>query len=50
MAMAVSEIRPVAHLPLVLGMWCKLEVAAVIDTVCPPHPDNVVSCGRGGEA
>ena len=50
MAIAVSEIRPVAHLPLVLGMLRKLEVAAVIDTVCPPHPDNVVSCGRGVEA
>jgi hypothetical protein len=47
MAIVVSEIRPVAHLPLVLGMVRKLEGAAVIDTVCPPHPDNVVSCGRG---
>jgi Domain of unknown function (DUF4277) len=50
MAIAVSEIRPVAPLPLVLGMLRKLEVAAVIDTVCPPHPDHVVSCGRGVEA
>jgi hypothetical protein len=23
---------------------------AVIDTLCPPHPDNVVSCGMGVEA
>jgi hypothetical protein len=33
MAIAVSEIRPVAHLPLVLGMVRKLEVATVIDTL-----------------
>jgi Domain of unknown function (DUF4277) len=25
-------------------------VLAVIDTLCPPHPDNVVSCGIGVEA
>jgi transposase len=50
MAIAVSEIRPVAHLPLVLGMLRKLEVRVLIDTLLPPHPDNVVSCGRGVEA
>jgi transposase len=50
MAIAVSEIRPVAHFPLVLGMLRKLEVAAVIDRLLPPHPDNVLSCGTGVEA
>jgi transposase len=50
MAVAVHEIRPVAHLPLVLGMVRKLEVMAVIDMLLPPHPDNVISCGRGVEA
>lgn len=50
MAVGVSEIRPVAHLPLVLGMLRKLEVAAVIDRLLPPHPDNVLSCGTGVEA
>jgi hypothetical protein len=50
MAIAVSEIRPVAHLPLVLGLLRKLEVMAVIDTLCPPHPEDVVSCGMGVEA
>jgi transposase len=50
MVVAVSDIRPVAHLPLILGMLRKLEVAAVIDKLLPPHPDNVVSCGRGVEA
>jgi transposase len=50
MAVAVSEIRSVAHLPLILGLLRKLEVAAVIDRLLPPHPDNVLSCGRGVEA
>jgi transposase len=50
MAIAVSGIAPVAHLPLILGVLRKLEVAALIDDVLPPHPDNVISCGRGVEA
>lgn len=50
MAVSVSELRPVAHLPLILGMLRKLEVAAVLDQLLPPHPDNIVSCGRGVEA
>ena len=50
MAVSVSEIRPVAHLPLILGMLRKLEVAAMLDQLLPPHPDNIVSCGRGVEA
>jgi transposase len=50
MAVSVSEIWPVAHLPLVLGMLRKLEVAAMLDKLLPPHPDNIVSCGRGVEA
>ena len=47
MAVRVNEIRPVAHLPLILGTLRKLEVAAVLDQLLPPHPDNIVSCGRG---
>ena len=43
MAIVVSEVRSVAYLPLVLGMLRKLEVMAVIDTLLPPHPDNVVA-------
>lgn len=31
-------------------MLRKLEVAAVIDRLLPPHPDNVLSCGTGVEA
>jgi hypothetical protein len=50
MAVLINEIAPVAHLPLVLGMLRKLEVAAVIDAILPPVPRNVLSCGRGVEA
>ena len=50
MVIAIQQINPVAHLPLVLGVARKLQVAAVIDTFCPPHPANVLSCGRGVEA
>ena len=50
MAVAIQQISTVAHLPLVLGVIRKLNVAALIDTCCPPHPANVLSCGRGVEA
>ena len=50
MAMTIQQISPVAHLPLVLGVVRKLNVAALIDTFCPPHPAHVLSCGRGVEA
>jgi transposase len=50
MAVTIQQISPVAHLPLVLGVIRKLNVAALIDTFCPPHPAPVLSCGRGVEA
>jgi transposase len=50
MAVAIHQISPVAHLPLGLGVVRKLNVAALIDTFCPPHPAHVLSCGRGVEA
>ena len=50
MAIAVQQIHPVAHLPLVLGVLWRLEVATVIDHLIPPHPAHVLSCGRGVEA
>jgi hypothetical protein len=50
MAISVRGIAPVAHLPLILGVLRKLQVAALIDDLLPPHPDNVISCGRGVEA
>jgi hypothetical protein len=37
MALAVQQIRPVAHLPLLLGVLRRLEVATVIDRLIPPH-------------
>src|ERR687886_877776 len=50
MAMTVQQIHPVAHLPLVLGVLRRLEVAPLIDGLIPPHPAHGLSCGRGVEA
>src|SRR5215217_1287542 len=50
MAVSVQQIRPVAHLPLVLGVLRRLEVATIIDHLLPPHPAHVLSSGRGVEA
>jgi transposase len=50
MAVTIQQISPVAHLPLVLGVVRQLNVAALIDTFCPPHPAHVLSGGRGVEA
>jgi transposase len=50
MAITIQQINPVAHLPLVLGVVRKLNVAALVDTFCPPHPAHILSCGRGVEA
>src|SRR3989440_7178963 len=50
MATTVQQIHPVAHLPLVLGVLRRLEGAAVIDRLIPPHPAHGLSCGRGVEA
>src|SRR5437867_1992254 len=36
MAIAVQQIHPVAHLPLVLGVLRRLEVATVIDRLLRP--------------
>jgi len=47
MAMAVQQMHPVAHVPLVLGVFRRLEVAPVIDHRIPPHPAQVLACGRG---
>ena len=38
MAVTIHQISPVAHLPLALGVVRKLNIAALIDTFCPPHP------------
>src|SRR5215510_13743389 len=50
MAIAVQQMHPVAHVPLVLGVFRRLEVAAVIDRLLPPHPAHVLSSGRGAGA
>jgi Domain of unknown function (DUF4277) len=50
MAITVHQIRPVAHLPLILGVVHKLDIATIIDGLIPPNPANALSCGRGVEA
>ena len=50
MPVSIRRLAPVAHLPLVLGVLRKLEVAQLIDTMIPPHPAHVLSSGRGVEA
>jgi hypothetical protein len=50
MATTIQQIYPVAHLPLVLGVLRRLEVATIIDRLIPPHPAHGLSCGRGVEA
>src|SRR5246500_2361840 len=50
MATTIQQIHLVAHLPLVLGVLRRLEVATVIDRLIPPHPAHGLSCGRGVEA
>jgi hypothetical protein len=47
MAVVVQPIHPVAHVPVVLGVLRRLEIAPVIDRLIPPHPAHVLSCGRG---
>src|ERR687886_647283 len=50
MATTIQQIHPVAHLPLVLGVLRRLDVATVIDRLLPPYPAHGLSCGRGVEA
>lgn len=50
MTVSIRRVAPVAHLPLVLGVLRKLEVAQLIDEMIPPNPAHVVSNGRGVEA
>jgi transposase len=50
MAVSVQHMHHVAHLPFVLGVLRRLEVATVIDRLLLPHPAHVLSAGRGVEA
>lgn len=47
MALSVQQSHPVAHVPLILGVLRRLEVAPVIERLSPPHPAHVRSGGRG---
>jgi hypothetical protein len=50
MALTVQQIRPMAHLPLILGVLRRLEVATVIESLIAPHPAHVLSTGCVVEA
>lgn len=50
MAIAVQQMSPMAHVPVVLGVLRRREVATVIDRLITPHPEHVLSTGRGVEA
>jgi hypothetical protein len=50
MAITVQQMRPLAHVPLILGVLRRLEVASVVDGLITPHPEHVLSTGRGVEA
>jgi hypothetical protein len=43
MAMAVQQMHPIAHLPLVLGVLRRLEVATILDRLIPPPPRRMGS-------
>lgn len=45
--MAIQQMHPVAHVPLVLGVLRRLAVATLLDDLLPPHPAPGLSCGRG---
>jgi len=46
MAIAVQQVYPIAHVPLILDVLRRLEMATVIDHLIPPHPTHMLSCGR----
>jgi transposase len=50
MAVTIDRVAPVAHLPLVLGVLRKLEIATLVDSMIPAHDEQVVSAGRAVEA
>jgi hypothetical protein len=43
----MPRMSPVAHVPLVLGVRRQLNVAALLEAICPPPPTHVLSGGRG---
>jgi transposase len=50
MTMTIDRVAPVAHLPLVLGVLRKLEIAVLVDSIIPAYENQVVSAGRAVEA
>ena len=50
MAIAVQQMRPLAHLPRILGVLRRLKGATGGDDLIPPHPAHGLSPGRGVEA
>jgi transposase len=50
MVVTIDRVSRVAHLPLVLGVLRKLDVAGLVDSFIAPHPEQVVSAGRAVEA
>ena len=49
-AVSVQHSHPIAPVPLVLGVFRRLEGATVLARLLPPHPAPGLSCGRGGAA
>jgi hypothetical protein len=47
---AHKQMRPVAHVPVVLGILRRLEIATVIACLIPPSPAHRLTCRRGVEA
>jgi hypothetical protein len=50
MATTIQPMQPIAHLPLILGVLRRLEVAPILARLIPPHPEPVLAAGRGVEA
>jgi Domain of unknown function (DUF4277) len=50
MALTVQQMRPMAHLPFILGVLRRLEVATLIESLIAPHPRHGLATGRGVEA
>jgi hypothetical protein len=50
MAITVQQIHPMVHVPLILGVLRRLEVATVIYRLIPLYPAHGLSCGRGVKA
>jgi hypothetical protein len=50
MAVSGQPMSPRAHLPLLLGVLRRWEVAPRIARLLPPPPAPGLACGRGGEA